>query len=137
MAKKEAKKVENLGHGVGRRKTSVARVYLREGDGKIVINGRTLDSYFGNPMLEFIVKQPLVTTETGDKYDILINVKGGGTSGQAGACRHGIARALVAHDEAYRPALRAAGFMTRDPRMVERQKYGQPGARRKFQFSKR
>jgi small subunit ribosomal protein S9 len=137
MAKKEAKKVENLGHGVGRRKTSVARVYLREGEGKIVVNGRELDQYFGNPMLVYIVTQPLVTTETSEKYDILINVKGGGTTGQAGACRHGIARALVDHDEDYRAALRAAGFMTRDPRMVERQKYGQPGARRKFQFSKR
>ncbi|HZJ89052.1 MAG TPA: 30S ribosomal protein S9 [Sphaerochaeta sp.] len=137
MAKKEIKSVENLGHGVGRRKTSVARVFLREGEGKIVVNGRDLETYFGNPMLTFIVKQPLEVTETVQKYDILINVKGGGTTGQAGACRHGISRALVDHDESFKPALRAAGFITRDPRMVERQKYGQPGARRKFQFSKR
>ncbi len=137
MAKKEVKKVENLGHGVGRRKTAVARVYLREGEGKIVINGRNIDTYFGNPMLTFIVKQPLETTETTGKYDLLINVIGGGPSGQAGACRHGIARALCAHDNDFRPALHAAGFMTRDSRMVERKKYGQPGARRKFQFSKR
>ncbi|MGE4466633.1 30S ribosomal protein S9 [uncultured Sphaerochaeta sp.] len=137
MAKKEVKKVENLGHGVGRRKTAVARVYLREGEGKIVINGRDIDTYFGNPMLTYIVKQPLETTETTGKFDLLINVVGGGPSGQAGACRHGIARALCAHDEDYRPALHTAGFMTRDSRMVERKKYGQPGARRKFQFSKR
>ncbi|NLZ76761.1 MAG: 30S ribosomal protein S9 [Spirochaetales bacterium] len=137
MAKKEANNVVNLGHGVGRRKTAVARVYLREGEGKIMVNGRDVDGYFGNPMLTFIVKQPLVATETDGKYDILINVKGGGVSGQAGACRHGIARALVIHDEAFRPPLRAAGFLTRDSRMVERKKYGQPGARRKFQFSKR
>ena len=137
MAKKEATKAVNLGHGVGRRKTAVARVYLREGEGAIMINGRDVDSYFGNPMLTFIVKQPLAATETDGKYDILINVKGGGVSGQAGACRHGIARALAIHDEAFRPVLRAAGFMTRDSRMAEREKYGQPGARRKFQFSKR
>ena len=137
MAKKDVKKVENLGQGVGRRKTAVARVYLREGEGKIVINGRDVDAYFGNPMLTFIVKQPLETTETTAKYDILINVVGGGPSGQAGACRHGIARALCAYDEGFRPALHTAGFMTRDSRMVERKKYGQPGARRKFQFSKR
>ncbi|MDD3902873.1 MAG: 30S ribosomal protein S9 [Sphaerochaeta sp.] len=137
MAKKEVKKVVDLGHGVGRRKCAVARVYLREGEGKIVVNGRDVDTYFGNPMLTFIVKQPLQTTDTLTKYDILVNVVGGGPSGQAGAIRHGISRALVAHDEANRPALHTAGFMTRDSRMVERKKYGQPGARRKFQFSKR
>lgn len=137
MAKKEVKKVVDLGHGVGRRKCAVARVYLREGEGKIVVNGRDVDTYFGNPMLTFIVKQPLQTTDTLTKYDILVNVVGGGPSGQAGAIRHGISRALVAHDEANRPALHTAGFMTRDSRMVERKKYGQPSARRKFQFSKR
>jgi small subunit ribosomal protein S9 len=137
MAKKEVKKVVDLGHGVGRRKTAVARVYLREGEGKIIVNGRDVDTYFANPMLVFIVKQPLQLTDSLTKYDIVINVVGGGPSGQAGACRHGISRALVACDESYRPALHASGFMTRDSRMVERKKYGQPGARRKFQFSKR
>lgn len=137
MAKKEVKKVVDLGHGVGRRKTSIARVYLREGDGKIVINGRDVEAYFGSPMLTFIVKQPLAATDTVTKFDILINVVGGGPSGQAGAIRHGISRALVSNDEAYRPVLHTSGFMTRDSRMVERKKYGQPGARRKFQFSKR
>ena len=137
MAKKEVKKVVDLGHGVGRRKTAIARVYLREGDGKIIVNGRDVDAYFGSPMLTFIVKQPLQATDTVTKFDMLINVVGGGPSGQAGAIRHGISRALVAHDEAYRPVLHTSGFMTRDSRMVERKKYGQPGARRKFQFSKR
>ncbi|AEV30379.1 ribosomal protein S9 [Sphaerochaeta pleomorpha str. Grapes] len=137
MAKKEVKKVVDLGHGVGRRKTAVARVYLREGEGKIIVNGRDVDTYFANPMLVFIVKQPLQITDTLTKYDILINVVGGGPSGQAGACRHGISRALVENDETYRAALHTSGFMTRDSRMVERKKYGQPGARRKFQFSKR
>jgi len=137
MAKKEVKKVVDLGHGVGRRKTAIARVYLREGDGKIIVNGREIDAYFGSPMLTFIAKQPLQVTDTLTKFDILINVVGGGPSGQAGAIRHGISRALVSHDEAYRPVLHTNGFMTRDSRMVERKKYGQPGARRKFQFSKR
>jgi len=137
MAKKEVKKVVDLGHGVGRRKTAIARVYLREGDGKIIVNGREIDAYFGSPMLTFIAKQPLQVTDTLTKFDILINVVGGGPSGQAGAIRHGISRSLVSHDEAYRPVLHTNGFMTRDSRMVERKKYGQPGARRQFQFSKR
>jgi len=137
MAKKEVKKIVDLGHGVGRRKTAIARVYLREGDGKIIVNGREIDAYFGSPMLTFIAKQPLQVTDTLTKFDILINVVGGGPSGQAGAIRHGISRALVSHDEAYRPVLHTNGFMTRDSRMVERKKYGQPGARRQFQFSKR
>ncbi|MGB4406070.1 MAG: 30S ribosomal protein S9 [Sphaerochaeta sp.] len=137
MAKKEVKKVVDLGHGVGRRKTAIARVYLREGDGKIIVNGRDVDAYFGSPMLTYIVKQPLQVTDTVTKFDILVNVVGGGPSGQAGAIRHGISRSLVAHDEAYRPVLHTNGFMTRDSRMVERKKYGQPGARAKFQFSKR
>ncbi len=137
MAKKEVKKVVDLGHGVGRRKTAIARVYLREGEGKIIVNGRDVDAYFGSPMLTFIVKQPLQVTDTATKFDILVNVVGGGPSGQAGAIRHGISRSLVACDEAYRPVLHSNGFMTRDSRMVERKKYGQPGARAKFQFSKR
>ena len=137
MAKKEVKKVVDLGHGVGRRKTAIARVHLREGEGKIIINARDIEAYFGSPMLSFIAKQPLQATDTVTKFDILVNVVGGGPSGQAGAIRHGISRALVANDEAYRPVLHTSGFMTRDSRMVERKKYGQPGARRKFQFSKR
>jgi len=135
--KKEEKKVEDLGRGVGRRKTAIARVYLREGDGKITVNGRNVDEYFGNELLVFIVKQPLEATDSLAKFNILINVIGGGPAGQAGACRLGIARALLMQDEANKAALRANGFLTRDSRMVERKKYGQKGARRKFQFSKR
>ena len=140
MAKKavEKKEIVNLGHGVGRRKTAVARVYLREGNGKITVNGKSLEDYFVDAISVFTVKQPLVVTETTDKYDILINVCGGGIKGQAGACRHGIARALCEVDrEAYRATLKAAGFLTRDAREVERKKPGQPGARKRFQFSKR
>jgi small subunit ribosomal protein S9 len=129
--------VKNLALGTGRRKTSVARVYLREGSGKITINGKEVGTYFSNPSLVYIVKQPLDATDNLNKFDILINVKGGGVTGQAGACRHGLSRALVAYDETNIRPLRANGFMTRDSRMVERKKYGQPGARRKFQFSKR
>ena len=136
MAKKEEKTL-NLGQGTGRRKTAVARVYIREGNGKITINDKALEEYFADSLCQFIVKQPLDVTDTLTKFDIVVNVCGGGQSGQAGAVRHGIARALVSIDEAYRSALHANGFMTRDPRMVERQKYGQRGARRKFQFSKR
>ncbi len=127
----------NLALGTGRRKTAVARVYLREGNGQIKINNRTVDEFFGNPSFVFVVKQPMDVTDTLTKFDIVINVKGGGTSGQAGACRHGIARALVNFDETNIKVLRANGFLTRDSRMVERKKYGQRGARRKFQFSKR
>ncbi|MGN0907828.1 MAG: 30S ribosomal protein S9 [Bullifex sp.] len=138
MAKKEKKEIVNLGHGVGRRKSAVARVYLREGNGKITVNGKNVDEYFVDALSVFTVKQPLVLTETADKFDVVITVTGGGINGQAGACRHGIARALCEEDnDAYRSALHAAGFMTRDPRMVERKKYGQRGARRRFQFSKR
>ncbi|RKX90385.1 MAG: 30S ribosomal protein S9 [Spirochaetes bacterium] len=129
--------VKNLALGTGRRKTAVARVFLREGNGDIKVNGKKVDDYFGNPSFVYVVKQPLAVTDTETKYDILINVKGGGPSGQAGACRHGIARALVTYDETNRKSLKANGFLTRDPRMVERKKYGQRGARRKFQFSKR
>ncbi len=136
--KKEAVKQQiNLGQGTGRRKTAVARVYLREGEGKITVNGKNVDEYFGNPLFVFMVKQPLDATDTLTKFDLVITVAGGGPSGQAGACRHGIARALVRQDENNLPALRASGFLTRDPRMVERKKYGQKGARRRFQFSKR
>ena len=138
MAKKEQKEIVNLGHGVGRRKSAVARVYLREGNGTITVNGKNVDEYFVDALSVFTVKQPLVLTETADKFDVVITVSGGGINGQAGACRHGIARALCEEDnDAYRSALHAAGFMTRDPRMVERKKYGQRGARRRFQFSKR
>jgi len=137
MAKKDAKTNVNLGTGVGRRKTSVARVYLREGKGAIKVNGKDAETYFANPLLVSILKQPLEATETTDKFDIIINCTGGGISGQAGACRHGIARALCENDEAYRSALHSKGYMTRDARMVERKKFGQRGARRKFQFSKR
>jgi len=128
---------ENLARGTGRRKTSVARVYLREGSGKITVNGRGIDEYFASPVHAFICRQPFAVTDTDGKYDVLVNVRGGGLTGQAGAIRHGLSRALVQHDETNLPSLRANGFMTRDPRMVERKKYGQPGARRKFQFSKR
>ena len=128
---------ENLALGTGRRKTSVARVYLRSGSGKITVNGREVENYFTNPTNVFIVKQPLDVTDNLDKFDILINVKGGGVTSQAGACRHGLARALQKHDSANTTALKANGFLTRDSRMVERKKYGQRGARRKFQFSKR
>jgi small subunit ribosomal protein S9 len=136
--KKEIEKQEiNLGLGTGRRKTAVARVYLREGQGKIVVNGRNVDEYFGNPLYVYMVKQPLAVTDTLTKFDLVINVAGGGPTGQAGACRHGIARALVEQDENNLTILRSTGFLTRDSRMVERKKYGQRGARRKFQFSKR
>ncbi|MDC7246189.1 MAG: 30S ribosomal protein S9 [Sphaerochaetaceae bacterium] len=138
MAKKKIEKQNvNLGLGTGRRKTAVARVYLREGEGKITINGRSVEEYFGNPLNVYMVKQPLDVTDNTNKFDLVINVTGGGPTGQAGACRHGIARALVEHDETNRAVLHANGFMTRDSRMVERKKFGQPGARRKFQFSKR
>lgn len=132
----EAKNI-NLGQGTGRRKTSVARVYLREGNGKITVNGRDVKDYFALDTLVFLVKQPLEAAQALEKYDVLINVCGGGVAGQAGACRHGIARALVNADEQNLELIRPTGFLTRDPRMVERKKYGQRGARRKFQFSKR
>ena len=123
--------------GTGRRKTAVARVFLRAGSGDITVNGKKADEYFSNPSLLFVVKQPLEVTDSLTKYDILITTHGGGPTGQAGACRHGISRALVGVDEANRKALRSNGFLTRDPRMVERKKFGRRGARRRFQFSKR
>ena len=124
-------------YGTGRRKSSVARVYLVPGTGKITINKRDIDEYFGLDTLKVIVRQPLVAKETSDKFDVLVNVKGGGYTGQAGAIRHGISRALLTVDGDYRPVLKKAGFLTRDPRMKERKKYGLKAARRAPQFSKR
>ena len=124
-------------YGTGRRKKAIARVYLAPGKGDIVINKRNMDDYFGVETLKTIVRQPMVATETTDKYDVLVNVKGGGFTGQAGAIRHGIARALLQVDADYRPVLKKAGFLTRDPRMKERKKYGLKAARRAPQFSKR
>jgi small subunit ribosomal protein S9 len=124
-------------NGTGRRKTAVARVFLAPGGGKISINGKDLPAYFVNKEHVYVVMQPLAVTSNEAAFDIKINVCGGGLSGQAGAIRHGIARALAAYDEANLPSLRANGFLTRDSRMVERKKYGQRKARRRFQFSKR
>ena len=124
-------------NAIGRRKAAVARVFLTEGTGKIVINKRDLEEYFPSSILQFIVKQPLNTLSVSDKYDIRINLNGGGYKGQSEAARLGIARALVKINAEDKPALRAAGFMTRDPRVVERKKPGQPKARKRFQFSKR
>jgi small subunit ribosomal protein S9 len=123
--------------GTGRRKESVARVRLVAGDGRIVINGREIDEYFDLETLKAIVRQPLVLTDTVGRYDVLVNVHGGGYTGQAGAIRHGIARSLLEVDSELRPALKKAGFLTRDPRMKERKKYGLKAARRAPQFSKR
>ena len=124
-------------YGTGRRKSSVARVYLLPGTGKITINKRDIDEYLGLETLKVIVRQPLEATGTVDKFDVLVNVKGGGFTGQAGAIRHGIARALLEADSEYRPVLKSAGYLTRDPRMKERKKYGLKAARRAPQFSKR
>lgn len=121
----------------GRRKKAIARVRLVPGEGKVVINKRDIENFFGLETLRVIVNQPLVLTETKDKYDVLVNVYGGGLAGQAGAIRHGIARALVKSDESLKPELKSAGFLTRDPRMKERKKYGLKKARRASQFSKR
>lgn len=124
-------------YGTGRRKTATARVYLRPGTGKITVNKRDFDEYFPSRTLKMIIKQPLLITETADKFDIYVNVAGGGISGQAGAIRHGLSRALVDFNPELRARLKAAGFLTRDAREVERKKYGQRKARRRFQFSKR
>ena len=124
-------------YGTGRRKSSVARVRLYSGTGKVTVNDRDIDDYFGLETLKLIVRQPLVLTGSGDRYDIVVRVAGGGVSGQAGAIRHGISRALLQVDEDLRPALKKAGFLTRDPRMKERKKYGLKAARRAPQFSKR
>ena len=124
-------------YGTGRRKKSIARVYLVPGTGKITINKRDIDEYLVLETLKVIVRQPLVATETDGKFDVLVNVKGGGYTGQAGAIRHGIARALLHADADFRPVLKKAGYLTRDPRMKERKKYGLKAARRAPQFSKR
>ena len=124
-------------YGTGRRKSSIARVYIVPGTGNITINKRDIDSYFGLETLKLIVRQPFAVTDTMDKYDIVCTVTGGGVTGQAGAIRHGISRALLQVDSEYRPVLKSAGFLTRDPRMKERKKYGLKAARRAPQFSKR
>lgn len=124
-------------HAIGRRKSASARVFLRPGSGEITVNKKNADDYFQRDVLMMLVRQPLVLTETNGKFDILCNVKGGGKSGQAGAVRLGIARALLLFDQGLRPSLKAGGFLTRDARVKERKKYGQRGARARFQFSKR
>jgi small subunit ribosomal protein S9 len=124
-------------YGTGRRKTSTARVYLRPGAGEVKINRKPFEQYFPNETLRMIIRQPLQLTETVNKFDILVNVDGGGPAGQAGAIRHGITRALMEFNADLRPTLKHAGLVTRDPRIKERKKYGQKGARKRFQFSKR
>jgi small subunit ribosomal protein S9 len=124
-------------YGTGRRKTSTARVYLRPGAGNVQVNRKAFESYFPNETLRMIIRQPLNLTETANKFDVLANVAGGGPAGQAGAIRHGITRALIEYNADLRPALKHAGLITRDPRIKERKKYGQKGARKRFQFSKR
>jgi small subunit ribosomal protein S9 len=124
-------------YGTGRRKTSTARVYLRPGNGEIKVNRRAFDEYFPNEALRMIIRQPLSLTDNVGKFNILVNVDGGGTAGQAGAVRHGITRALLEYNADLRPTLKKAGLVTRDPRKKERKKYGQKGARKRFQFSKR
>ena len=128
---------EDMFYGTGRRKKSIARVYLTPGKGQITVNKRDIEDYFGLETLKVVVRQPLEATDTTGKFDINITVKGGGFTGQAGAIRHGIARALCEADEEYRPIRKKAGYLTRDPRMKERKKYGLKGARRAPQFSKR
>lgn len=124
-------------YGTGRRKTSTARVYLRPGDGNFQVNRKAFEAYFPNETLRMIIRQPLNMTETASKFDVLVNVAGGGPAGQAGAIRHGITRALIEYNSDLRPTLKQAGLVTRDPRIKERKKYGQKGARKRFQFSKR
>lgn len=124
-------------YGTGRRKTSTARVYLRPGEGNFQVNRKAFESYFPNETLRMIIRQPLQMTETASKFDVVVNVAGGGPAGQAGAIRHGITRALIEYNSDFRPALKQAGLVTRDPRIKERKKYGQKGARKRFQFSKR
>lgn len=124
-------------YGTGRRKTAAARVYLRPGAGDMSINGRKLDIYFPNEVLKMVIKQPLLLTETAERFDIYVRVAGGGSAGQAGAIRHGISRALLEYNGELRDRLKSAGLLTRDPRKKERKKYGQKGARARFQFSKR
>jgi len=128
---------EEICHAVGKRKTSIARIWVKSGNGQISINNRSLEDYITRESGRELIRQPLVLTETVDKYDISVNVKGGGLSGQAGAIRHGISRALVSINPEFRLPLKKAELLTRDPRMKERKKYGQPGARARFQYSKR
>ncbi|HNZ96014.1 MAG: 30S ribosomal protein S9 [Acidobacteria bacterium] len=128
---------EEMFYGTGRRKTATARVFLRPGSGAMVVNGRPIENYFPNEMLRMVVRQPLVATDLAETFDITANVDGGGMTGQAGAIRHGISRALLVVNPELRERLKSAGFLTRDPRQKERKKYGQPGARARFQFSKR
>ena len=124
-------------YGTGKRKCAVARVYLRPGNGEVTVNDVAFDTYFPNEMLKMIIKQPLALTETADKFDIYVRVKGGGLTGQSGAIRHGLAKALLDYNKELRPRLKSVGMLTRDSRIKERKKYGQRGARRRFQFSKR
>ncbi len=124
-------------YGTGRRKSATARVYLRPGAGNFQVNRKAFDSYFPNETLRMIIRQPMQLTETVNKFDVLVNVAGGGPAGQAGAIRHGITRALIEYNNDLRPSLKQAGLITRDPRIKERKKYGQKGARKRFQFSKR
>ncbi len=129
--------IKNIGMGTGRRKTAIARVFVREGNGKLLVNDKEVDAYFATPEQVQVVRQPLMVTANDTKYDIVITVIGGGLNGQAGACSHGISRALAQVDVTNHASLKANGLLTRDSRMVERKKYGQRGARRRFQFSKR
>jgi small subunit ribosomal protein S9 len=124
-------------YGTGRRKTATARVYLRPGTGEVIVNRKSFEQYFPNETLRMIIRQPLLLTETANKFDLLVNVRGGGPAGQAGAVRHGITRALLEFNADLRQTLKQAGLVTRDPRIKERKKYGQKGARKRFQFSKR
>ncbi len=128
---------ENAFYATGRRKEATARVWIKAGTGTVVVNGRAMDNYFGRETSKMVINQPLQILEQAGKIDITVNVRGGGLSGQAGAIRHGISRALCLFNPEFRPPLKKAGFLTRDARVVERKKYGQPGARRRFQFSKR
>ena len=132
-------KIDALGraYGTGRRKSGVARVWIKPGSGKITVNGKDQTEYFARPVLRMIIEQPLIATDRRTQFDVICTVKGSGLSGQAGAIRHGISRALVAYEPSLRPVLKPFGFMTRDPRVVERKKYGRAKARRSFQFSKR
>ena len=132
-------KIDEFGraYGTGRRKSAVARVWVKPGSGKITINGKDQDAYFARPVLRMIIEQPLIEAGRRDEFDVVCTVKGSGLSGQAGAIRHGITRALIAYEPSLRPVLKPFGFITRDPRVVERKKYGKAKARRSFQFSKR
>ena len=132
-----AQEIHGRIYATGKRKTAIARVYMMPGSGRITVNGRELDDYFGRPTLRMILKQPLDAVEQNEDFDIMVKVRGGGLSGQAGAIRHGIARALASMKQEHRAILKKGGFLTRDARIKERKKYGQPGARKRFQYSKR